>query len=160
MQILPPLYKKGKKDVNRNFVQKRQKRCQRKIYRKCIKNISKIFEKCMFEQMTQSFENVFSKYQQCPLAVLEKWKMSVNNSKAFGILLTDLSKAFDYLDHELLMAKLNAYGFSLTALKLVDNHLSNRKQRTKIDSSYSSLLEIIFEVSQESILGHLLLNIF
>ena len=114
----------------------------------------------MFEQMTQSFENVFSKYQQCPLAVLEKWKMSVNNSKVFGILLTDLSKAFDYLDHELPIGKLNAYGFSLTALKLIDNHLSNRKQRTKTDSSYSSLLEIILEVSQGSILEHLLFNIF
>ena len=50
----------------------------------------------------------------------------------FGALLTDLSKAFDCLDHELLIAKLNVYGFSLTALKLVQNYLSNRKQRTKM----------------------------
>ena len=41
----------------------------------------------------------------------------------FGPLLTDISKAFDYLHHELLIAKLNAYGFSLTALKLVHNYL-------------------------------------
>ena len=54
--------------------------------------------------------------QQCFLARLEKWKKSVNNSKLFGALLTDLSKAFDCLNHELLTAKLNAYGFSLTAL--------------------------------------------
>ena len=78
----------------------------------------------------------------------------------FGTLLTDLSKAFSCLDHELLIAKLNAYGFSLTALKLVHNYLSNRKQRTKINSTYSSLLEIIFGVRQESILGPLLFNIF
>ena len=45
----------------------------------------------------------------------------------FGALLTDLSKAFDCLDHELLIARLNAYGFSLTALKLAYNYLSNRK---------------------------------
>ena len=44
----------------------------------------------------------------------------------FGVLLKDLSKAFDYLDHELLIAKLNAYGFSLTALKQVHNYLLNR----------------------------------
>ena len=92
--------------------------------------------------------------------MLEKWKRSVDNSKMFGALLTDLSKAFDCLDHELLIAKLNAYGFSLTALKLVHNYLSNRKQRTKINSTYSSLLEIIFGVRQESILGPLLFNIF
>ena len=78
----------------------------------------------------------------------------------FGTLLTDLSKTFDCLDHELLIAKLNEYGFSLTALKLVHNYLSNRKQRTKIDSMYSSLLEIIFGVPQGSILGPLLFHIF
>ena len=124
----------------------------------------------MFEQMSQFFENIFSKHQcgfrkgfstqQCLLATLEKWKRSVDNCKMFGALLTDLSKAFDCLDHELLIAKLNAYGFSLTALKLVHNYLSNRKQRTKINSTYSSLLEIIFGVRQESILGPLLFNIF
>ena len=92
--------------------------------------------------------------------MLEKWKRSVDNSKMFGALLTDLSKAFDCLDHELLIAKLNAHGFSLTALKLVHNYLSNRKQRTEISSMHSSLLEIIFGVPQGSILGPLLFNIF
>ena len=92
--------------------------------------------------------------------MLEKWKRSVNNSKIFGALLTNLLKAFDYLGHELLMARLNAYGFSLTALKLVHNSLSNRRKRTKINSTYSSLLEIIFGVPQGSILGPLLFTIF
>ena len=63
--------------------------------------------------------------------MLEKWKRSVDNSKMLGALLRDLSKAFDCLGHELLIAKLNVYGFSLTALKLVNNCLSYRKQRTK-----------------------------
>ena len=81
-------------------------------------------------------------------AMLEKWKRSIDNGKMFGALLTDLSKAFDCIDHELLIAKLNPYGFSLTALKLMHSYLSNRKQRTKINSSYSSWLEIIFGVPQ------------
>ena len=59
----------------------------------------------------------------------------------FGALLTDLSRAFDFLNHELIIAKLNAYGFSLTALKLVHNYLSNKKQQTKMSSSYSSLVD-------------------
>ena len=67
--------------------------------------------------------------------MFEKWKRSVNDSKIFGALLTDLTKAFDCLDHELLIAKLNAYGFGLTALKLVQNYVSNRKQRTKTKTS-------------------------
>ena len=69
--------------------------------------------------------------------MLEKWKRFVDSVKAFGALLTDLSKAFDCLDHELLIAKLNAYGFSLPALRLIHDYLSHRKQRTKANKSYS-----------------------
>ena len=144
---ITPLYKKGKKDIKGNY---------RPV--SILPNLSKIFEKCMFEQMSQFFENIFSKYQcgfrkgfstqQCLLAMLEKWKRSVDNSKMFDALLTHLSKAFDCLDHELLIAKLNAYGFSLTVLKLVHNYLSNSKQHTKINSTDSSLLETIFGVPQ------------
>ena len=78
----------------------------------------------------------------------------------FGALLTNLLKAFDCLDHELLIAKLNAYGFSLTALELVHNWVSNRKQQTKINLKYSSFLEIVFVVPRGSIIGPLIFNIF
>ena len=80
------------------------------------------------------FEDIFAKYQcgfrkgfssqQCPLTLLEKWKNAVD---IFGALLTDLSKALDCLNHELLIAKLSAYGFTLPAFKLIHNYLSNRK---------------------------------
>ena len=62
--------------------------------------------------------------------MLEKWKPAIGYKKMFSTLLTDLSKAFDCLFHDLLVAKLNAYGFSIAALRLVENYLSNRKQRT------------------------------
>ena len=75
--------------------------------------------------------------QQCLLAVLEKWRSAVDNKKTFGVLLTDLSKAFDYLSHELLLAKLHAYRFSIPVLILVYSYLKNRKQKTKINSAYS-----------------------
>ena len=60
--------------------------------------------------------------------MIEKWKRRVD-------LLTDLSKAFDFLPHDFIVAKFIAYGFSLLASKLVPNFLSHRKQRTKINSS-------------------------
>ena len=76
------------------------------------------------------------------VSLIEKWKKSVDNGGAFGALLTDLSKAFDCLPHELLIAKLDAYGFDKSSLKLVHSYLSNRKQR--VNDRYSSWSEILF----------------
>ena len=53
------------------------------------------------------------------LDMLEKWKSAVGKGKSFGALLTDPSKAFDCLSHELLFAKRHAYGFSIAALKVL-----------------------------------------
>ena len=69
--------------------------------------------------------------------MLEKSKTAVDNKETFGALL-DLSKAFDYLSHDLLLAKSNAYGFSFPALRLIESYLSNWKQRTNINSEFSS----------------------
>ena len=62
--------------------------------------------------------------------MLEKLKRAVDNGKAFGLLLADLSKAIDCLSHELLLTKvrlLHAYGFSFAALRLMHSYLPNRK---------------------------------
>ena len=125
--------------------------------------ISKIFEKLLCKQITSFIDTLLSKYQcgfrtdfsaqHCLLAKLEKWKNDVDKGKVFGALLTDLSKAFDCLPHELIIAKLNAYGFKLPALKLMHGYLSHRKQRTKVNHAYSSWEEILFGVPQSSNLG-------
>ena len=98
--------------------------------------------------MSSFFDDIFSKYQysfrkgfstqQCLFAWLEKWKRFIDRGRVFGALLTDLSKAFDCLNHDLLIAKLNAHGFSLSALRLIHDYLLNRKQRTRINNSYST----------------------
>ena len=76
-----------------------------------------------------------------------------DKAKVFGALLTDLSKAFDCLPHEFIIAKLNAYGFNLPALKLMDSYLSHRKQCPKVSHAHSSWEAILFGVSQGSIIG-------
>ena len=72
----------------------------------------------------------------------------------------DLSKAFVTIDHNLLTAKLNAYGFSKSALSLIKSYLTNRWQRTKINTSFSSWTELLLGVRQGSVLGPILFNIY
>ena len=92
--------------------------------------------------------------------MIEKWCKFHDIGGHAGALLTDVSKAFDCIDHELLIAKLHAYGFDTDALKFIYSYLKGRKQRTKINSSYSSFAEILFGVPQGSILGPLLFNAY
>ena len=72
----------------------------------------------------------------------------------------DLSKAFDTLNHELLIAKLYGYGFGKESLMLLLSYLSNRWQRTNINTSFSSWTDLLPGVPQGSVLGPLLFNIY
>ena len=92
--------------------------------------------------------------------MIDKWKKAADSNKVFSAILTNLSKAFDYICHDLLTEKLHAYGLSLPTLKVIQVHLLNQKQKIEIGSSCSTWVNIIFGVPQGSILGLLLLNIF
>ena len=85
-----------------------------------------VFLLIFFSRYQHGFRKGFST-QQCLLALLEKWNRSIDRGKLSAALLTDLSKTFDYLNHDLLIAKFNAYGFSLPALRLIHDYLLNRK---------------------------------
>ena len=104
-----PAYKKKSKSFKDNY---------RSV--SILSNISKVYERCIYDQIHSYFDKILSKKQcgfrkgynaqHCLIALIEKWKKSVDNGGAFGALLTDLSNVFDCLSHELLIAKLTAYG--------------------------------------------------
>ena len=81
-----------------------------------LSNISKVYERCIYDQIYSFFNKILSiiqygfrkgyNAQHCLIALIKKWKKNVDNGAAFGALLTYLSKAFDYLSYELLIAKL------------------------------------------------------
>ena len=153
-----PIFKKGSKNLKENY---------RPV--SILSNINKIFETCMYRELSDYFDNIFSEYQfgfrkgisaqQCLIILIETWKKHLDNKEAFGALLTDLSKAFDCVDHELLIAKLYAYGLDHASLLLIFSYLRKRKQRVRIDSAFSSWSEMEYGVPQGSILGPFFFNV-
>ena len=135
-----------------------------------LPTISKIFERNMYDQIYVYMNSHLSNYlcgfrkgysaQYCLIVMLEKWKKALDKRNNAGALLTDLSKAFDCLNHELLVAKLEAYGFDHLALAYILSYLSGRKQRTKVNNAFSTWSDIKSGIPQGSILGPLLFNIY
>ena len=132
--------------------------------------VSKVFERIMQKQTNEYVGKYLSRYlcgyrkgynaQYALTLMVEKWKHCLDNKGHAGAVLMDLSKAFDTLNHELLIAKLGAYGFGKSALAIISDYLHDRWHRTKINVSFSSWLELLTGVPQGSILGPLLFNLY
>ena len=75
--------------------------------------------------------------------MVEKWRKTLDEGSETRAILTDLSKALDCIDHNLLLAKLNVYGFEKRSINFIYSYLTKRKQKTKVDSEVSSW-EILF----------------
>ena len=101
-----------------------------------------------------------SSIQHCLLIMTEKWCQCLDKGRISGAYLTDLSKALDCLLHDLLIAKLAAYGFEYNSLVFIQSYLSERQQRTKVNNASSTYSDTLYGVPQGSILGPLLLNIY
>ena len=80
------------------------------------------------------------------ITIIEKWRQFLYSGGQAAAVLTDFLKAFVCIDHELLIAKLNIYGFDDLCLVFTYSYLSEKKQKTKINSSFTCWAEILFGV--------------
>ena len=94
------------------------------------------------------------------LRLIENWEKSLDNKSFVGTFLMDLSKAFDCIPHDLLVAKLHAYGLSNDAVTFMYSYLKLRKQGVKINDTESIFQILLSRVPQGSIFGSILFNIF
>ena len=170
--IIECLFPKELKNANVSPVYKKGDKTNKENYRpiSILPSISKIFERLMFQQISNFVTDIISPLlcgfrkgystQHALLRLLHKLNTHLDNNQLVGLLLIDLSKAFDCISYELLVAKLHAYGLGKNSLTLLYSYLKERSQRVKINADYSSWENILKGVPQGSVLGPLLFNLY
>ena len=134
--------------------------------------LSKVLEKVVFQQtikylteneLLHPSHHVFRKCHNTSTALIEmidSWVNAIDNGQMAGVCLLDMSAAFDLVEHNLLLKKMEVYGFSMDVLDWFSSYLANRRQCVSVNGSLSKFLPVVHGVPQGSILGPLLYLVF
>ena len=132
--------------------------------------MTKIYERFLHENLTNFVETFLSKFisayresyrsNHILIRLVESWKKSLDQKKFVGAALMDLSKASNSIPHDLLIAKIYAYCFSINSLVLFYSYLKGRKQNVKMNNTHSIFQILLSGAPQGSLLGPILFNIF
>ena len=135
-----------------------------------LNTFSKIYKKVLKQQLISHLDKTLSTFisayrksystQHVLINLVEDWRAKLDKDFVVGAIFMDLSKAFDCIPHDLMIAKLHAYGFEENALVLIYSYLKRRKQCVRINNLYSSFKNVASGVLQGSVLGPILFNFF
>ena len=159
IQAVTPFFKKDDRSLKKNFRPVSVLGTFSKVFEKIIKNQIASFSEYFLSSYISAYRKNYSSHHVL-IRLVEEWREKLDQDNLVGSILMDLSKAFDCIDHDLLIAKLNAYGFSYSALLYIYSYLKGRRQCVKINNDLSKYLTILAGVPQGSILGPILFNIY
>ena len=132
--------------------------------------VFKIYERFLNDSLSNFTDKILSKFVSAYrksyssnhflLKLIEEWKKSLDDKNIIGAVLMDLSKAFDWIPHDLLVVKLHAYVLSIDAITIIYSYMKRRKQGVKINDTESLFKKLLSGVPQGSILDPMFFNIF
>ena len=112
-----------------------------------LSHVSKVLERIMYMQIDTFMRDKLSKLltgfrknhstQHCLMSMLEMWKNTLDKGGYVSAIFMDLSKAFDTLNHNLLISKLGPYGFERDSLSFIKSYLKDRQQRLRVNNNFS-----------------------
>ena len=156
--LVRPIHKKNDRDKIKNY---------RPV--SLLNGFSKIYERFLHVRLSSFTDKILTKFvsvyrksyssNYILLKLREEWKKSLDDKNIIGAVLMDLSKAIDCIPHDLLVAKLHAYGLSMDAVTFIYSYMKRRKQGVKTNDTESLFKILLSGVSQGFTLGLILFNI-